>query len=188
MIRGIARQFEIFKEITTKQKALLLFAFALAFIAMLLIIQESPQQPTAQIIIIMITAILVLDYVVFSICKNIFCKHLPYSYPEKRSLFGEPQQTLKSVSSYIGQLLFKNISTKIEIYRDKIVISAFRRCLLITSAEQIKITPGIWYCTVECRVDKSVVRCYIRLNRVAPLMDWVESKRTQTGKNDADKK
>ena len=187
MVKEMLRQFEFLKEITTKQKSLLLCACGLAAVGALMFVIND-KQLFVPIILLWIGAILLLYYAIFSICKDVFCKHFPYSYPEKRSLYGEPQHVLKSVSSYVGPLLFKNIHTKIEVYRDKIVMSAFRRCLVITTPEQIKIIPGIWNFAVDCRVDNSAVRCYIRRKRIIPLMDWVESRNKQTGKNDADKK
>ena len=115
-----------------------------------------------------------MDYVVFTVVFGIFRNNLPELYQEKRSLFGEPISKFSLFCSKIGIIQARNIKICIELYRDKIVVSKFNRCLIVTKSEQIEFKSSLASRLVDFHVDNSNICCYIRDEQYNLIIDWIK--------------
>lgn len=164
----------IFEHLTCLQKTAFVLSVVLIW-GMVIYLCLHPDDYNPKIIIpIILSAFLLMAYFILTFIYKIFQENLPYQYQEKRSFFGEPMAKFTLHCYKISHLPVRNINVCIEIYRDKIVISKFNRCLIINHPNQIEIKSSFLFCTIEFKVDNCKICCYIRKKQHTLIKDWMQ--------------
>ena len=161
--------------LSVSQKVAFFLCIALMWGAALYICLHRDNLDIKLIIPVVFLAFCSMCYFIFTCLYKIFKENMPLLYAEKRSLFGEPMSKISLYCFQVGVMHFRNFHVCAEIYRDKIVISKFNRCLLITKPEQIEIKVSFLGHSLKFQVDNCLICCYIREKQLQTIENWIKT-------------
>ena len=107
-----------------------------------------------------VTALILFD-MLWHICSKNIADNFPADFENEAAKRGEPQYVWKCRLIYVGNLRFRGFSCRIYVYENALLVRYRKKCLVISSGEQIKITRALGGYFCEFKQDKKYVRCFL---------------------------
>lgn len=121
-----------------------------------------------------ISALIIIEILWHIFSENI-AKNMPDSVAKETQIRGVPVNKFRCRVKFIGNTYFRGLCSWIwlYVYEKEILLKYGKHCLIINSAEQIKICKMFFYYRCEFSKDERYVQCSINENQVWILQQWI---------------
>lgn len=124
-------------------------------------------------------------YVIINILWHVFTKEIQTNMPDlfetEYNKRGKPIHQFRCRLRFIGNLHFKNSGCGIYVYYNEILFKYRKHCLIINSAEQIKIEKMLLFYRLEADKEGKYIQCQTNQKHAEIFRRWIRDNNGKGG-------